>query len=321
MGDILTIITQKKESKQAIKTIIKWDDFGIDQELSNITSNVMYVPKQREQGTTLIIEKLQDSWSDTAITRAYKYTENLLLPEPLSEERKAWDAKRYDPGFKAYLYRDKISEETIVINEDIAFLNHALATIEGYIDSNGYAFWKVYSDKIDIPYTGFNKIGAQRENDELPFSHIHSIHFKTRYFIYSKDLIPKTLFTYIKNLGNELGGIKLYRNGFRVPPYGEGQNDWLGLDESVRRRTYIFPHQNQSFFGFVEIDDAATDLFEETSSREGLIENVAYAELRDFVYRSIISACQVVASIREKTNSKSEKLEEVIHRKNRRSNK
>ena len=144
----------------------------------------MYVPKQREQGTTLIIEKLQDSWSDTAITRAYKYTENLLLPEPLSEERKAWDAKRYDPGFKAYLYRDKISEETIVINEDIAFLNHALATIEGYIDSNGYAFWKVYSDKIDIPYTGFNKIGAQRENDELPFSHIHSIHL-------AKTLFPK----------------------------------------------------------------------------------------------------------------------------------
>jgi hypothetical protein len=68
------------------------------------------------ESTTFIIEKLQDSWSDAAITRAYKYTENLLLPEPLSEERKAWDAKRYDPGFKAYLYRDKISEETIVIN-------------------------------------------------------------------------------------------------------------------------------------------------------------------------------------------------------------
>lgn len=322
LGDILTIITQKKESKQAIKTTIKWNDFGIDQELSNITSNVIYIPKQREQGTTLIIEKLQDSWSDIAITRAYKYTENLLLPEPLSEGRKAWDAKRYDHGFKAYLYRDKVSEETIVINEDIAFLNHALATIEGYIDSNGYAFWKVHSDKIDIPYTGFNKIGAERENDDLPFSHIHSIHFKTRYFIYSKELIPKTLFTYIKNLGNELGGIKLYRNGFRVPPYGEGQNDWLGLDESVRRRTYIFPHQNQSFFGFVEIDDAATDLFEETSSREGLIENDAYAELRDFVYRAIISACQVVASIREKKQtanqknwkkSSTEKIEEAIN--------
>lgn len=129
------------------------------------------------------------------------------------------------------------------------------------------------------------------------------------------------MFTYIKNLGNELGGIKLYRNGFRVPPYGEGQNDWLGFDESVRRRNFLFPHQNQSFFGFVEIDDAAADLFEETSSREGLIENVAYDELRDFVYRSVTAACQTIASIRNKKQtanqknwekSSSEKIEEAI---------
>lgn len=239
--------------------------------------------------------------------RAYKYTDSLLLPEPLSNERIKWDANRQDPGFKAQLYRDSISEDNLIINEDIAFLNHALAIIEGYIDEQGHGFWKVSSDKIEIPYTNYTPIGATRDEDDRPYSQVRNVHFKTRYFIYSSDLIPKTLFTYIKNLGNELGGIKLYRNGFRVPPYGEGQNDWLGFDESVRRRNFLFPHQNQSFFGFVEIDDAAADLFEETSSREGLIENVAYDELRDFVYRSVTAACQTVASIRNKKQTANQK--------------
>lgn len=321
LGKILTIITQKEESEQAIQITINWENFGIDQDLINITSKVQYVPKQRLNGTTLIIEGLQDAWSDAAVKRAYKYTDNLLLPEPLSNERIEWDANRHDPGFKARLYRDDMSSSNLIINEDIAFLNHALAIIEGYIDNQGRGFWKVSSDKLNIPYTGYTSVGATRDNDNQPFSTVRNIHFKTRYFIYSSELIPKTLFTYIKNLGNDLGGIKLYRNGFRVPPYGEGQNDWLGFDESVRKRNYLFPHQNQSFFGFVEIDDAAADLFEETSSREGLIENTAYDELRDFVYRSVTAACQVIASIRNKKQtanqknwekSSSEKIEEAI---------
>ena len=321
LGQTLTIITQKEESDLAIQTSINWNNFGIDQDLANITSEVQYIPKKRNKGTTLVIQDLQDAWSDAAIMRAYKYTDSLLLPEPLSKERIKWDANRQDPGFKAQLYRDSISEDNLIINEDVAFLNHALAIIEGYIDEQGHGFWKVSSDKIEIPYTNYTPIGSTRDEDNQPYSQVRNIHFKTRYFIYSSDLIPKTLFTYIKNLGNELGGIKLYRNGFRVPPYGEGQNDWLGFDESVRRRNFLFPHQNQSFFGFVEIDDAAADLFEETSSREGLIENVAYDELRDFVYRSVTAACQTIASIRNKKQtanqknwekSSSEKIEEAI---------
>jgi len=31
-------------------------------------------------------------------------------------------------------------------------------------------------------------------------------------------------------LGNE-GGVRLYRNGFRVIPYGDPGDDWLRLDE------------------------------------------------------------------------------------------
>lgn len=307
LGKQLIIITQTVDSPQAIKATINWDDYVIDSDINEVTGQIEYVEKERACGTTLIINQLYDGWSDNAILRAYRYTEDLLIPEPLSRERMEWDRDRQDPGFKASFYRDRVSEETKVVDENVAFYDHALAVIEGYIDDKGQGYWRMWSNKLDVSQGDFQKIGADRENNETHYEAAHSIHFKTYYFIYDRSLIPGSLYTYVKNLGTEVGGIKLYRNGFRVPPYGEKNNDWLGLDSSVRRKTLLFPHQNQSFFGYVEIDDIAADLFEETSSREGLIENKAFEEIQDFVYRVIITACQDVASLRNRKQTANQK--------------
>jgi len=128
--------------------------------------------------------------------------------------------------------------------------------------------------------------------------------------------------SFIKGVANERGGIRLYRNGFRVLPYGEKGDDWLGLDASVRRRSiYSFSHGNNNFFGFVEITDKSGEFFNETSSREGLIENRHFRELVDFVYRCIISAGKKVKAIRDRKDNarrkdweerKGEKPEETV---------
>ena len=307
LGNQLVIVTQTQEAENAIKATINWNDFEIDSDLNEVASAIEFVKKEREKGTTLYINQLQDGWSDASILRAYRYTEDLLIPEPLSRERKEWDKSRQDPGFSASFFREYVSDSTRVVDENIAFYDHALALIEGFIDDKGQGYWRFSSRKLDVQNRSFKKIGIDRDNDSLPFSFARSIHFKTYYFVYERSLIPGPLFTYVKNLGSEIGGIRLYRNGFRVPPYGEKNNDWIGLDESVRRRTFIFPHQNQSFFGFVEIEDTVADLYEETSSREGLIENDAFHEIQDFVYRTITTACAEVASLRKRKQTANQK--------------
>lgn len=307
LGTKLTIITQTERDEYAIRTMIDWERYGIDINLNEISNSIETIEKQRSRGTTLIIDGLFESWSDTAIKRAYRNTGNLLLPEPLSKESKEWDESRTDPGFKVFFYREDKNEANIIVDEDKAFYNYSLAVIEGYVNERGEAFWKSNSNKLDIPHNEYIRIGKLREDEDSRYAMLHDIYFKTYYFIYETSLIPSTFLSYIKNLGNEAGGIKLYRNGFRVPPYGESGNDWLGLDESVRKRTFIFPHQNQSFFGFVEINKKASALFEETSSREGVIENEAYGELKDFVYRSITTACQEIAGIRNKKQTANQK--------------
>lgn len=307
LGSQLVIVTQTEHSEQAIRATINWNSYVMDSDINEVAGQIEYIPKERNCGTTLYIDGLQDGWSDASILRAYRYTEELLIPEPLSKERQNWDQLREDPGFKASFYRDRLSDNTKVVDEDVAFYDHALAVIEGYIDDKGQGFWRFSSRKLGINTTEYKKIGKERDNDSSTYNSARSIHFKTYYFIYDRSLIPGPLFTYVKNLGSEMGGVRLYRNGFRVPPYGEKNNDWLGLDESVRRKTYLFPHQNQSFFGFVEIDDASSELFEETSSREGLIENEALTEIEDFVYRTITTGCQEVAALRNRKQTANQK--------------
>jgi signal transduction histidine kinase len=89
-------------------------------------------------------------------------------------------------------------------------------------------------------------------------------------------------------------------------PYGEKTDDWLGLDKSNNRSIVLGPHPNRNFFGFVELQDNE-GLFEETSSREGLIENDNLKELINFVYRSIISAVIKVSELRGRKATASQK--------------
>ncbi|MBD6969638.1 GHKL domain-containing protein [Vibrio parahaemolyticus] len=113
----------------------------------------------------------------------------------------------------------------------------------------------------------------------------------------------KYLFTYL----NENGGVKLYRNGFYVAPYGSRFDDWLGLDDSSRRRRILPPHANTNFVGGIDITDINGTLFDETSAREGLIENKYFEELRRTAYDIIANAVSRIASAQGKKVTASQK--------------
>jgi signal transduction histidine kinase len=303
LGEKLAIITQTLDSDQAFKIEIDWKRFEIDKDLLFIANEIKMIPKTKEQGTTLIIQQLREAWSDAMIQRAFRYTSDLLQPFPLSKKRKDEEKKRIDPGFRSSYYRKEGNNLRKIVDEEEAFFKHAVAEIEGYVLDDGQACWALKSDKLNFPQEVF-LIGKNRDDEKSKFEFIKEVHFKCYYFIYETNLLPTKIRSFIKSVGNERGGIRLYRNGFRVLPYGEKNNDWLGLDESTSKRTVLPGHQNSNFFGFVEITDLKGENFEETSSREGLLnssdllKNSAFKELVDFVYPSIISAVLKVAELR-----------------------
>lgn len=307
LGNKLTIITQTESSQDALKVIIHWNDFQTDKDLLTISSKIEILPKSKEKGTILIIEGLREGWSDAMIKRVYRYTSELLQPFPLSKKKQEYKTSN-DPGFKSYYFRKNNEELIPIIDEETAIFQHALAEIEGYVLDDGQGCWALKSDKLNFPqevYLIGNNEG-DKEDISSPFNLIKGVHFKAYYFIYEGSLFSPGTFTFIRDLSYDKGGVKLYRNGFRVLPYGEQGDDWLGLDKSNNRSIVLGPHMNRSFFGFVELDDPDGN-FEETSSREGLIENKYLDELVNFVYRSIISAVIKVADLRGRKGTASQK--------------
>lgn len=158
-------------------------------------------------------------------------------------------------------------------------------------------------------------IGSNEKNEKYEkFSDLRNINLKAFYFIYRVGLIPKQIESAIRQNADEYGGIRLYRNGFRVLPYAEKDNDWLGLDASVRKNAVITPHGNNNFYGFIEVIDKKGEIFQELSSREGLLENIAFNELKDFAYKVLVDATLKISSLRgRKTHTSQEGWEKKSH--------
>ena len=298
LGDRLTIITQTLDSTHALKLSIDWEQYRGDIDLSNITNRIEVIEKQQPEGTVLIIERLRDRWSQAAIKRIYRYVTAIIQPFPLSQERLSQhdnNEKLVDPGFLTAFEKVEKGRSFLIADEANMVYNHALAVIEGWVDKSGVGLYSVKSERLDIDEIG--QIGSDPNDETVPFNLLKDVHFRAYYYIYNADLIPKMQESSIKMLSKKHGGLRLYRNGFRVLPYGETGNDWLKLDASIRRRSILPVHGNTNFFGFVELTDKEK-VFNETSSREGLMENEAFIQLQNFIYRSLMTGVISVAQVR-----------------------
>lgn len=319
LGSKLTVITKRKEAEKFLVVTIDWDKFLAEEELTSISNRIEEVEKTEYEigssGTALIIDNLRETWTDAKIKRSYRYAADLLLPYPVSEintSQNSDDKKEpnwSDPGFDAIFKRQELGQAPAIVADSAnVYLEHAFAVIRGKIDQHGQAFWRVTSKHLDFDsgWNGFKLTTYKQYSDaeigkyeSLSFKYVRDIEFVAYYFIPNITHYPKNLTAVIQEALRDHGGIRLYRNGFRVLPYGERYNDWLHLDLFNRNRSILPPIGNNNFFGVVEISPHTQGDFEEVASREGLIENDSFLELREFVSSSIISGIVEISSQRK----------------------
>lgn len=79
----------------------------------------------------------------------------------------------------------------------------------------------------------------------------------------------------------EFGGIYIYRDKFRVLPYGRPSEDWLNFEERRSKGAgyYFFSHRRM--FGYLEITKEENRGLCDKAGREGFIKNKAYRELKN----------------------------------------
>ena len=299
LGKKLVIITQTKNGEFALKLTINWDDYETDKEIGDIKNTLEQVERFKNQasGTKLYIHDLRDSWSEADIKRVYRHVSELIQPNFLKisadndivEENKT---ELFEPEFLA---RDSEQNEwKTVADPQVMILDRALAVFSGHIDENGFGYYSTHSKAFS--FEGKKEICDEvKRFSSTPIEILKGskIAFKAYYFIGGDrtayygigSMELKGIVKYLK----ESGGMKLYRNGFRVVKYGDKGNDWLEINKNTKVGGGV-PYNNERILGFVQLTDSQGSIFEESAGREGLIEKQAFFEMQEFISAAMIEA-------------------------------
>lgn len=96
--------------------------------------------------------------------------------------------------------------------------------------------------------------------------------------------------TFTQKMGIEpvnYGNVFIYKNGFRIHPYGDPRNDLLGIDTRALQQ-YSRQLGTRNLIGQIDIIGENEALTETTSRDGGLIRNQAFIELVKFFFEKIL---------------------------------
>lgn len=292
LGGRLELISTSEETGERVQITFDWQRlYQAGENLDSVENP--YELRQascEEHGTVLRIENLHDPWTSADFTRIARA---VYLLQPPQTPKGVTD----DPGLTVHIVSADGKEVRIEPDLD-AFRQAATAEITGDVDDDGVGLWRIRSQRFELDN---EQVVPQRILIAGPFT------FHAHYFIYTRETLGNIAVRRAREFGNEYGGIRLYRDDLRIMPYGERGDDWLGLDRISRRREYLPALGNNAFFGEVAITRAENVLLIDTASREGVIENEAFAELAKFVSDGLVWGVLQVAAARGRKGKASAK--------------
>lgn len=126
------------------------------------------------------------------------------------------------------------------------------------------------------------------------------------------DQLSMNLTQIRKELSN-YSGVSIYRDGFRVHPYGEPGNDWLQLDNRSRQNP-VRNLANNQIVAAIKISREDNPALEDRSTREGMVINEAHGALEEWFkfVLSLLEEERYRVRPRRETNDRVEPLFETF---------
>lgn len=291
LGEYLNLYTKQINSDKYILLKIDWKKFEEEDEKKEIQSIRLpheIITEQElvemgiakfQQGVVLEIIKLrskwvypeiknnQQIWNTDKLVTLKKYLEKLINPNQAFEKN---DFGIYLdlPEFVNENSTKRPHEQFIGKVENTIFekLDFQSTSIESSIIEDGSLILTELKDK------GQTIFWIKEKNEFFPLIK------NAKIFLFYLNPYAKAFFT--KQTGIravDYGSIFLFINGFRIPPYGEVGNDWLGIDQR-KAQGYARYIGLREYVGRIEILDLSND-FQIISSREGIVRNENYIAL------------------------------------------
>lgn len=277
LGRFLYLETIKLEEDPKIESLYTdWDKFenNLQEEFVNISVIHNTISKSNyniQHGTVLEITNLREEWDRNKLLTLKNSLSKLI--NPIEDNQ--------SPKFSIVIHApDELEEDNKVdeyykkVNGEVKnFIFETLNLKTTKIQSS------VYKDYIitDL-YDGGTLVYSIKERNE--YGLLHDINLVLYYLNHSAKLI------FARRMGvasRRYGHVFLYKNGFRVYPFGEPYEDPMKIDirKSRKRNSRL---GTDELIGRIEIF-GKNDEFKETSSRgDGLIQNSTYGQFTEYFF-------------------------------------
>jgi hypothetical protein len=273
LGKTAILFSSPKGKDTGYKIVFDWDNYQDENvlvgDIDNPTSE--FKKKGSEHGIRIEIRDLNHDWN-TQESQAELLTDIYLL-NPLNKQVKDFKATaKFDPSLVAI---PKIKR---------GFLNKAVYTLKTRLVGGSLIRYEFF------PAKGKKKSGNHPTDRKLKCGDAYfELHFFYKSPKFFEKAVGKKMTTSeskeVTNFLEHYGGIKLYRDNFRVKPYGDIRNDWLNLDIPAHNNS-IYPRRDQ-IIGMVHVSKSKNPAIVDTTTREGVILTDEFQDLIAFVQASI----------------------------------
>ena len=286
LAKILVLTTRSSEEKKTEVLHVDWSTFELNKKTEFDTINIPHetlnsipaFPQSSPTGTILEFTNLHLSWAHEDIKRLRKSLEKMINP-----------FSGTDDDFKIEIIAPKMKEK-----DDKAKSPHDV--VNGIIENSIADVLKLKTTQIEsrikggIIHTSLSDRGIVMYEIEEPnqnFSLLNSVSIS----LFFLNRAAKYSFT--SRMGVEpinYGNVFLFRNGFRIFPFGEQDDDSWGIN---KRYTQGYNRRlgTRDLFGRVDVETDDSNLIKEVSSRDGgLIKTDASQQLMDYftlIYRRL----------------------------------
>lgn len=259
---------------------IDWNDYVSGKDFQSISHKLTSSQSDGRYGTKIEITGLRDSWDiserDNDIQKLARNMENIMLPNVLESSEHAFSPAIEVSGFDVDLPQSKGG-----------LLSYAPYKITASLRKDKI-FLKIYQKPKRMSKSFEHALIASKVKKTVAMC--GDADFTLYWFVSKPRRWAQGLFN-SRELEMQLKenyGVRIYNDGVRIMPYGEKDNDWLGLDSRKAGPQSGGKVRNRILIGMIEITRENNPGIVETTTREAIKENAEFRSLReDFVMSAI----------------------------------
>lgn len=290
LGSELEIYTKIKNENHINILFVDWTKFE-HKDIETLESiNVRYTSStdttvfKNGNGTKLVIKKLADNWDREKVLRLKKSLRKMINPKMLGNDDK-FDIELYMPSeIENDKKFDNDSSQEIIngIVENDVFEKLKIKTINIKVDINekGDEITTTIHDRGDFIYT--------KTIQNLKYNKLHNIQIELFYLNRSAKLTFKQIMGLTVK---DYGSVFVYKNNFRVLPYGDPMRDVFDIDQrkAQGQRRYL---GTRELIGRISILGDNPDFIETSSRADGFVATDAAEQLKKFLKEEVLVALE-----------------------------